>query len=204
MLRFSLISCLVLILSACSSMSKEQCESADWKAYGYTDGAKGKATTHFNSYAQACGDHGVKSDFERYLLGHKQGVIVFCSIENGYQAGTENYRYQGICKTHNESAFLKGLAKGKKLYQARQEVRKEQSEVARLRKAIDEQSRQQEINEELIVDNGTSQDQRRLLLQENKMIARDIEQLEFLLYRALNIVEKLQEKVRKLEAHGIG
>jgi hypothetical protein len=204
MIRFSLFTILVFLLSGCSTMTKEQCQSADWKAYGYTDGAKGKATTNFKTYAQACGDHGVKSDFDRYLIGHKQGVAVFCSFESGYQAGTENYRYQGICKSHNEADFLRGLAKGKKLYQARQDLRSEEREVSRLGKAIDEKRRLQEINEELIVDDGTTEDRRRLLIQENKQLAREIEQLDGLLHRSLNKVKRLLAKVKKLESHGLG
>jgi hypothetical protein len=202
MIRFLMFIGIISLLTACSSMSKEQCESADWKAYGYTDGAKGKETTNFNSYAQACGDYGIKSDFERYLVGHKQGVIVFCTFESGYQAGIKNYRYQGICKAHKESDFLSGLAKGKKLFTARQDLREAQNEVSQLRKAIDDKRRDQEINEDLIVDNGTTEDKRRLLIQENKQITRDIEVLDNTLHRAVIREDRLRSKVRKLEKNG--
>jgi predicted nucleic acid-binding Zn-ribbon protein len=43
-------------LSACASMSKNECLNANWKTIGYEDGSLGRAETMIQSHRKACAD----------------------------------------------------------------------------------------------------------------------------------------------------
>lgn len=72
--------------------------------------ATGKAGELFNP--ELCDPAQVK-----YLLEqHQKGIEAYCSVENGYTAGTSGKKYQNICPPKLESAFLKEYRRGRKAF----------------------------------------------------------------------------------------
>ncbi len=61
------------VLAACTSMSAEECQMADWYTVGYEDGARGYSTTAISRHRKACAKHGVSPKFDRYTAGHAKG-----------------------------------------------------------------------------------------------------------------------------------
>lgn len=189
--------CLVMV--GCSSMSKEQCISADWRSYGYQDGATGKETTNFQRYSRTCGDYGIETDFQAYLEGHKQGLTVFCTEPKGEEYGAKGYRYSGICKSYDESAFLKGYQSGQKVYHLNAQIRQESNELRRLERLYTQKQQQISDNEEEIIADQTTPDRRRLLLQQNEELKQELEQIDRSLHASQRRLEALQRKLQKLK-----
>ncbi len=109
----------LFVLAGCASkgMDEAQCRSADWRAIGYEDGARGLGTQAFGKHRRACAEHGVTAGFDAYLGGHGEGLAVYCRPQNGYRLGIGGYRYSGVCPAHLEAAFAAAHADGFGLYQ---------------------------------------------------------------------------------------
>ena len=120
-MRRILATALLLALAGCSSsgMGEAECQTADWRAIGYEDGAQGYSPESFGGRRKACAEHGVTAKFDAYQSGHAEGLARFCRPQNGYQLGTRGQRYTGICPAHLEGPFLVAHADGYGLYERR-------------------------------------------------------------------------------------
>lgn len=118
-MRRILATTLLLALAGCagSGMDEAECRTADWRAVGYEDGARGLNAQTFGKHRKACAEHGVTAGFDAYLGGHGQGLAVFCRPQNGYRLGKGGKRYSGVCPAHLEAAFVAAHADGYGLYQ---------------------------------------------------------------------------------------
>ena len=83
----------ILFLSACTSLSKEQCVAGQWYDMGYTDGIKGRLRTQFNDYAKACHSYGVTPSLIDYDMGRERGLVDFCM-----NSTKPNLRYTMLCQ----------------------------------------------------------------------------------------------------------
>lgn len=115
---------LLLALAGCASkgMDEAECRTADWRAVGYEDGARGQSAQTFGKHRKACAEHGVTAGFDAYLGGHGEGLAVYCRPQNGYRLGTGGYRYNGVCPAHLEAAFVAAHGDGLGLYQRKATV----------------------------------------------------------------------------------
>lgn len=111
----------LLALGGCAAtdMNKAECKTADWRAVGYDDGAKGRSADTFGARQKSCAKHGVASNFDTYLVGHGQGLAVFCRPQNGYRLGSSGARYSGSCPADLEQGFRTAHADGFGLYERR-------------------------------------------------------------------------------------
>lgn len=118
MRRILVISAL-LVLGGCAvtDMNRKECKTADWRAVGYGDGANGRSADSFSARQKSCAKHGVAADFDTYLVGHGQGLAVFCRPQNGYSLGSKGYRYSGICPADLDQEFRAAHADGYGLFQ---------------------------------------------------------------------------------------
>ena len=118
-MRRILATVVLLALAGCagSGMEEAECQTANWRAIGYEDGARGLSPDAFGARRKACAEHGVAAKFGAYQAGHAAGLEVFCDPYNGYRLGTSGYRYGGICPAHLEGPFLAAHADGYGLYE---------------------------------------------------------------------------------------
>lgn len=110
---------LVLTLSGCATLSEEQCRFSDWYDLGYRDGRQGKPADRISEHAQACGEHGIRPDRDRYLAGHEDGVGSYCTLHNGLQVGEGGGAYYNVCTSLSEEDFLRGYSLGQALHRVR-------------------------------------------------------------------------------------
>lgn len=112
-------------LGACSggSMNKAECGTADWRAVGFEDGAKGYRADAIARHRKSCAPHGVTANFNRYRAGHAEGLEAYCRPHNGYNLGLKGRRYGGVCPAHLDGAFTRAHADGFGLYQRRTALR---------------------------------------------------------------------------------
>ena len=113
----------LLALGGCAGMNLAERHTADWRAIGCEDGAKGQSPDYFGERRKACAERGITADFSTNLTGRAQGLEQFCRSQNGYRLGVRGRRYSGVCPDGLEAAFLAAHADGYGLYERQAALR---------------------------------------------------------------------------------
>lgn len=132
-------------LSGCASMNEAECLIADWETVGYQDGAQGRPTEDISRHRKACAKHGVAPVLATYLGGWNDGVLRYCTVQNGFKSGSAGRSYAGVCPADVEEDFLAAFSDGNTLHHLR-------SIVTRIAGTISRNERQLETIESAIVD----------------------------------------------------
>lgn len=133
------------VVSACASLSKEECLAADWYAIGVEDGSRGQDMARLGAHRKACAEFGIAPDVALYEQGRMRGLESFCTRERGYYEGERGRSYGGVCPAHLEGMFMQGYLAGQEIYRTKQNIRrlegelkKVQEEVALIRQNLDQ------------------------------------------------------------------
>jgi len=132
-----LIAVMVLI-SGCASLSKEECQTANWKTIGFEDGAQGKPEARIRAHRKACAEYGVAPELEAYRSGWEEGVARFCQPGNGYSQGRSGKEYSGVCPDSLETAFLQSYRDGRALYKLEADISRLSTKLTYQRKRLAE------------------------------------------------------------------
>lgn len=116
MRNFPMVGLCLILLSGCASLTEEQCQIADWRAIGQSDAMEGYRESRFQDHIKACKRYNVVPDKPSYQKGREQGLQRYCTAENGFRVGRQGYRYNDICPTGLEAAFLGGHRYGARLH----------------------------------------------------------------------------------------
>lgn len=114
--NISAVVTMAFLLPACASMNKEDCVSADWQSVGYEDGSKGLNTEEFSDRKKQCAKHGITVSEDLYSKGYDEGLSQYCTPKGGLLAGESGKKYQNVCSTELEAAFLPIYEKGLKYH----------------------------------------------------------------------------------------
>ena len=179
-----------LTASACQTLTKEQCQAADWQEVGYEDGLKGRPIDDFKSHRDACAKHKVVPLREEYNLGRDKGLVLYCQPSNGFKQGREGVEYLAVCSSQLELEFLPAYKQGRFIGDQERELtallgikRSLESEIKRVESRLDSKifadrsrgERPTSIELELISE--SIQEQKRELLQELQQVTRKIDVL---------------------------
>lgn len=124
------------LLSACATMSLDECKSASWYDIGYSDAIKGKQIL-LSGHGEACAELNIKPDNERYMAGYETGSQEFCTYDNGLRFGKKGKNANNICVASNlGKEFFAGYDKGKKVYELGEEVKGKEAELAKIDKQL--------------------------------------------------------------------
>lgn len=165
----------LLTLSACSSISKEECQIGDWYSLGVNDGKAGELSSKFRDYQKDCGKHGVAPDFKAYTEGHSQGLVFYCDFPHGEAHGRSGADYNTACTGKLEPAFRSGYQQGHRWYLAKKRVDDIASALSSLQYRIEQTKDEIYRNNQQIVVSGNSQDRAALLYRTDRLRA-DLEQ----------------------------
>lgn len=127
-----LISVAAALLAGCASMSKSECEHADWQRRGLEDGRAGYPASYLADHRDACGKAGIEPDAQRWRLGWSEGIKAYCTPNSAWNAGVNNRYYNGVCADLDEATFLRYHRAGQLVYRARQELNQTQSRMSKL------------------------------------------------------------------------
>jgi hypothetical protein len=105
---------LFILLSACASLSKDECLIADWQLIGYEDGLKGSSLNRIGEHREACAKHGITPDLNAYNRGHGEGILNYCNYGLGLRDGQSGNPLLSICP--NQSEYHQGYAQGLESY----------------------------------------------------------------------------------------
>jgi len=105
-------------VSACTTIPPEEraaaCRSTDWQRYGVNDGLLGVPEDARTSRFADCADLGAPVDLAAYRAGRTEGLLSYCTAENGYRVAYEGRRYRGACPPALEPDFRQGYALGRR------------------------------------------------------------------------------------------
>ena len=158
-------------LSACSSMSANECLSTDWRMVGYEDGVVGYAGNRIAKYRKACGEHGISPDLSAYQLGRDEGLREYCKPLNGFRAGSRGNSYNGVCPADLDRAFMDAYQSGRQLYTMRSNVSATARQIDAMRAELEQIDKDLVSNGAKILDSSITHEQRAQLLVDSKQMA---------------------------------
>lgn len=173
-----LLSLATLALSACASMSSEECVSSDWTAVGYEDGSRGYSSDRFGSHRKACAKHGITADFPAYQQGRSAGLVEFCQPARGFNLGASGGNYNGVCPHDQEAGFLDAYRVGQQLYTLRSNVNSADAQIYARQQEIDDIELAVRNKEALLIAAETTTQDRVLLLADLKRLSERSGELE--------------------------
>jgi uncharacterized small protein (DUF1192 family) len=175
-----------LMMAGCSSMSKTECLTMDWRTIGYEDGVAGRRGDHIAHHRKACAKHGVRADLTQYQKGREQGLREYCQPTNGYRVGVNGGSYAGICPAELETAFLDAYEDGHELYTLRSRVSNTEARLYSKRRELDRAQHGVVANATAAVSkDSTSEDRADAVVDTAQLAER---------------VGRLKEEIRQLEA----
>lgn len=147
---------LVLILvslSACASLSKQECLDADatsWEGVGYEDGYNGyNPDQRLSQHYEACSKLGVFPHRESYMIGWSRGILVYCTPERGYAIGLSGSRGNpAMCPDGTGILFQENVELGLRIHELKREMNSVTYEIEGLEEKLgdaelDKQARRQ-------------------------------------------------------------
>lgn len=123
-MKFLMGTLILVLLSGCASMSKDECSVADWHQVGYNDGGNGHPRARMEEHARACTQAGIAVDRTRYLGGHDQGLLHYCTPATGYRMGREGRHYADVCPIHLAPGFLEPYRHGREIHLTHERIDK--------------------------------------------------------------------------------
>ncbi len=143
-------------LSACASISEEDCQVGAWSEYGYKDGLKGRSSSRVEDYAQKCAKFGIVPDMDAYLTRYDQGIQRYCTYERGFERGRDGGSYNQACSGSLSVDYAPGYDEGRLIYEIREEYDNLIDDYEDSREALIE------VERKLIEDELSDDDRRRL------------------------------------------
>ncbi len=136
-LRFLLPAVLLLpLLSACASLSEDQCRAGDWETVGLRDGAEGRTPDYLRTHARACNEYGVapvRSEWER---GRQIGLRTYCTPRRAWEEGADGHRLSPVCPAELEPELRRANARGLDLHEVEEDIDRAESDISHLHRAL--------------------------------------------------------------------
>ncbi len=121
-------------LASCQSLSKEECQVADWQAIGQSDGAAGyEPQSRFAKHVKACARINIMPDQTLWRHGYDMGLVRYCTPMSGLTAGKAGKSYANVCPPATSTGFLRGYNLGHAAYSKERQINSEESTISRLR-----------------------------------------------------------------------
>ncbi len=145
-MKYAVLALLALVsgfaLTACETMSAEECAAADWRALGFNDAANNGAE-RFGDRAESCAEKGFGADGGAYASGFSDGMYQFCQPPNGFAFARRGGVFNGSCPADLQYDFLAAYNDGRRVRDAEYELSDARSDISAL------ESRRRDIDEDL-------------------------------------------------------
>jgi len=198
----------MLWLGSCATMSAEQCQVGDWEGRGFADGGGGLTMGGRGGRANGCGGHGIAPDAAAYAAGREDGLLRYCTVEGGFEAGRRGNRYAGVCPGRLEADFLPAYRDGEIVHEAESALSSAQSALdsARNRAADRDEklaAKERELRQDGLTDQQRDQirDRIREVREELNEARRDMRTAEYDLRRAKRDVDDVRYRFSSRYGH---
>lgn len=152
-----------LLQAGCATMTQGDCLTGDWAHVGYQDGTDGYPASRLSDHSQACAAYGVRPDRETYLAAREQGLDVYCTPYQGYQAGRLGRKYHGVCPPGIAGGFLAGYDDGLRVYAATEHQNDIQTDVRNVERRIDDMEDELDEIRDRLAEDGLGTETRKSL-----------------------------------------
>ena len=168
----------VLLSSACSTLSHEECTQGSWFELGLADGRKGKSYKRLGNYQKACSEYNLTVDTEQYNKGREQGINDYCQLDNAIEMGLKGRRYQSVCPSDIHLDFQRYNRVAYSLYKSKD--------------ALDKLDNKLSKKENKLVDKKLSDDERSKIRDRIRQLDRQRQKLRDDVYSNESKLDKLQ------------
>jgi len=124
--------CVSMLFAGCSTMSKKDCINTDWYGVGLQDGRAGKPANRMSVYVSACEKHDITIGDTEYLVGHNEGITIYCQPDNGYQIGLKGRGLPNVCPAGLQAAFSDAHEKGYKKFKISRDISDSKHAISRV------------------------------------------------------------------------
>src|SRR4051812_35796930 len=87
---------LAAVCLSCTTMSKEECQSANWRYLGERDSRRGDTSDGYGRLMKSCGEYGIQPNRAEYDAGFAVGLQSYCTYDSGRAFGEQGGYYRGI------------------------------------------------------------------------------------------------------------
>ena len=168
----------IALLAGCATLSESQCAANDRQTVGYSDGVSGQDSSRLLKHQNACMKHGVTPNRMAYMAGWEEGVVRYCTPDNGFQQGQRGSSYRNVCPNDLEPGFHEAYLAGRELHLAQAEITRMQRSMVSKSKQLENIERDLREAETRLVASDTSEIDRMRWLNETKSLARTQGKLE--------------------------
>ena len=126
----------VFTVTACATLSREECIRGDWFAVGLNDGRSGEMMGRLDEHRKACIEYGIYIDDKSYFAGREQGLRDYCQLDNAFRAGLNGYPYRHVCPQEIDGLFARYHAAAFVVHEDREELDRLESELSGRERAL--------------------------------------------------------------------
>ncbi|MEO0327683.1 MAG: DUF2799 domain-containing protein [Pseudomonadota bacterium] len=123
-IRIGLLIVFGAVITACQSLSNEECAVADWRIIGEKDGAAGfTPEERYSDHVKSCERADIVPDETLWSAGYQIGLKRFCTPFSGIKHGRAGKPYENQCPPLLDFNFSQGYDLGLKENRKRDEIR---------------------------------------------------------------------------------
>jgi len=97
------------LLVACAQpappVRADACATADWRAVGVADGARGAGPDRLAEHRASCAAAGLAPDAEAWALGREEGLLAYCTPANAHAVGAAGASLAPYCPNEGAEAL---------------------------------------------------------------------------------------------------
>lgn len=190
---------ITIVVSACSTLNKDECKTANWRTIGYEDGTRGYKASRIGQHRSACAEYGIRPNLNAYNAGRNEGLHHYCIPTTAYNKGLSGYSYNGVCAGYNEREFLDAFDHGLTIYKAKKRLKNLKNKYSEEENYIARLERRLHKKEDRLVSGKLSKVKALMLLNETKEMAEELGKAKSNLYHLDNKIHKQLRRIKYLK-----
>lgn len=131
-MRILFVLAALALLSACATLSEDECRSGNWRDIGVADGADGREPDHLARHAKACADYGIAPDAAAWEEGRKAGLPLYCRPERAWREGADGRRLTSVCAGPGLRELERANQRGLTYHRIGQDIGEAERQISRI------------------------------------------------------------------------
>ena len=140
---------LVMGLSGCATMSRDECLVANLYEIGKKDASQGFRLARLGEHRESCAEHGIAPSAADYRDGYSRGLPFYCNREKGWSVGLNGQSYHDICPPELEREFQTGYRAGREIHDLEQQLDEVDRRMDRVEHKLDKSDLSEEQSQSL-------------------------------------------------------
>ena len=120
------------LLSACTTLSPEQCQQADWQRLGQVDGGNGQTLSRLAQHQKSCQKAGIAPDVAAYQQGYQTGLQSYCQPQTIFSKAMQGFGNVNVCPADLQADLFKFKQVPAAYREARDELERAEARYDRL------------------------------------------------------------------------